>query len=93
MRPTLTVATIPDGTAVNPTAAADAGLQLLEGTLPVYSIDWATSLVDGAAPIASTDPAPGTYLGSLSLGAPDWTQPWAYGLDPANRGEKPWIEP
>lgn len=86
-------ATIADGTAVNPTAAADAGLQLLEGALPVYSIDWATSMVDGAAPIASTDPTPATYLGALSLGGTDWTQPWSYGLDPANRGEQPWIEP
>ena len=89
-------ATIPDGTAVNPTAAADAGLQLLEADVtgsPVYSIDWATSMVDGAQPIASTDPTPDTYLGSLSLSAPDWTKPWAYGLDPANRGETPWIEP
>ena len=85
-------ATIPDGTAVNPTATADTDLQLLEGTEPVFSIDWATSFVDGAAPAATTDPTPRTYLGALSLGAPDWTAGWTYGLDPANRGEALWIE-
>ena len=85
-------ATIPDGTAVNATAAADSELQLLEGTQPIYSILWATSQVDGAAPIASTDPSPATYLGSLTMGQTDWTKPWAYGIDPANRAEPLWFE-
>ena len=85
-------ATIPTGTAVNATAAADPGLQLLEGTQPVYSIDWATSQVDGAAPIASTDPAPRLFLGGLSMSIPDWTAGWTYGIDPANRGEPLWFE-
>jgi hypothetical protein len=88
-------ATVPNGTAVDPTAAGGEALQLavLEGTLPIYSIDWATSQIDGAAPNAKTDPTPRLYLGALSLGATDWTKPWAYGLHPGNRGEKPWIEP
>jgi hypothetical protein len=85
-------ATIPDGTAVNPTPNADTQLQLLEGTQPVYSIDWATSLVDGATPIATTDPDPRTFLGALSMGQTDWTQPWAFGIDPSNRAEPLWIE-
>jgi hypothetical protein len=85
-------ATIPNGTAVNPTAAADAGLQLLEGTPPVYSIDFATSLVDGVAPAATAAPTAGTFLGGMSLSQTDWTQPWAYGLDPNNRGEALWFE-
>lgn len=86
------VATVPSGTAMNPTAAADPGLQLLEGVQPVYSIDWATSYVDGAAPLATTNPAPDTYLGALSLGATDWTAGWTYGVHPANRGEPLWFE-
>jgi hypothetical protein len=86
-------ATIPTGTAVNATATADTDLQLLEGTEPVYSIAWLTSLVDGAAPVAGTDPAPRTYLGSNSLGdSTDWTAGWTYGLHPANRGEALWFE-
>ncbi len=84
-------ATVADGTAADPTAAADADLQLLEGAQGVYSIDWATSLVDGVAPAATTDPAPGTYLGGVQ-GVADWTLPWAYGIDPNNRGQALWIE-
>ncbi len=86
-------ATVPSGTTKNPTAAADADLQLLEGTNPIFSINWATSFVDNAAPAATTNPTPGTYLGALSLGGTDWTAGWTFGLDPANRGEKPWITP
>lgn len=85
-------AAIPDGTAVNPTAAADPDLQLLEGTEPIDSIDWATSQVDGAVPAATTDPSPRTFLGALSMGQTDWTQPWAFGIDPSNRAEPLWIE-
>lgn len=79
--------------AVNATAAADADLQLLEGTVPVFSIDFATSLVDGAAPNANATPTSGTFLGGLSQGATDWTTGWTYGLDPANRGQALWFEP
>lgn len=87
-------ATVPNNTAVNPTASADAGLQLLEGTPPVYSIAWATSLVDGAAPAATTQPtdAARPFLGALSAGETDWTQPWAYGLHADNRAEPLWFE-
>jgi hypothetical protein len=81
---------------VNPTAAADPELQLLEGSPPIFSIPFATSMVDGAvpandAPPAGSAPTSGTYLGGVLLGN-DWTSPWAYGLDPANRGEPLWFE-
>ncbi len=85
-------ATVPSGTALNPTATADAGLQLLEGTQPIYSIDWATSFVDNAAPVATTNPTPDTYLGALSLGATDWTAGWTYGVHPGSRAEPLWFE-
>ena len=84
-------ATTTDGVALNPTAAADTDLQLLEGAQGVYSIDWATSLIDGVAPAATTDPAPATYLGGVQ-GIADWTLPWAYGIDPNNRGQALWFE-
>ncbi|MEM7763033.1 MAG: serine/threonine protein kinase [Pseudomonadota bacterium] len=79
--------------AVDATANADADLQLLEGTIPVYSIDFATSQVDGAAPNANATPTSGTFLGGLSLSETDWTAGWSYGLDPANRGQALWFEP
>ena len=60
--------------------------------MPVFSIDFATSLVDGAAPAATATPTSGTFLGALSLGGMDWTQPWAYGIDPNNRGQALWFE-
>jgi hypothetical protein len=84
-------ATIPSNTVVNPTAAANPELQLLEGTPPVYSIEFATSQVDGAAPTA-TAPTSGTFLGAVALSITDWTKPWAYGIDPANRGQALWFE-
>lgn len=92
------VATIADGTAVSPTAVANPELQLLEGTIPVFSIDFATSQVDGAAPAATAAPvgvnggtAP-TFLGALSLGGTDYTAPWVYGIVDGNRGQPLWIE-
>lgn len=84
-------ATLTDGAATNPTAAADPDLQLLEGTQPVYSISWATSMVDGAAPSATTQPTAGDILGGVAAAA-DWTVPWAYGIDPNNRGQALWFE-
>jgi hypothetical protein len=86
-------ATIPaGGAAYDPTAAADTDLQLLEGSPPIYSIDFATSLVDGATPAASAAPTSGTRLGALSLGGVDWTANWTYGIHPDNRGEPLWFE-
>ncbi len=83
-------ATIADGAAVDATANADTDLQLLEGTVPVFSIDYATMQVDGAAPAGA--PQNGSFVGGLSLGQPDWTANWTYGLDPANRGQALWFE-
>lgn len=86
-------ATVPTNTVVNPTTAADAGLQLLEGAPPFFSIAWASSQVNGAAPAATTQPSGGrTFLGAISTAQTDWTQPWAYGLNPANRGVELWFE-
>ena len=85
-------ATVAANTALNPTAAADTELQLLEGTPPVYSIPWATSLVDGAAPNPATMPTSGDVLGGVSL-ANDWIAGWTYGIHPDNRGQPLWFEP
>jgi len=85
-------ATVADGTVKSATAVSDADLQLLEGALPVYSIDYATSLVDDAAPGAGSTPTAGSYLGALSLGAADWTANWTYGLHPGNRAQALWFE-
>jgi hypothetical protein len=84
-------ATLSDGVATNPTANADTDLQLLGGTLPIYSLSWATSMIDGAVPAATTQPTAGDILGAISE-TNDWTQPWAYGIDPSNRGQALWFE-
>jgi len=84
-------ATVASGTAVNPTAAADTDLQLLEGGQPVYSLSWATSFVDGAVPAATTAPTNGDILGAVTSAA-DWTAPWAYGISEDNRGQALWFE-
>jgi hypothetical protein len=85
-------ATIPTGTAVSATAANDTDLQLLEGSPPIYSIDYATSQVDGAAPAAGSDPTPALFIGALSLGETDWTATWTYGLHPDNQAQPLWFE-
>jgi hypothetical protein len=75
------------------TAVSDPDLQLLEGTVPVYSIDFATSAVDGVTPpTGAFAPVDGSFLGALSLGETDWTQPWAYGIDASNRGQALFFE-
>ena len=84
-------ATVTDGTAKDASAANDADLQLLEGTLKVFSIDHATSLIDGAAPDASTAPTAGLYLGGVSL-ADSWIEGWTYGIEDTNRGQALWFE-
>ncbi len=87
-------ASIADGTAVDATAAADAGLQILDGAQKFYSLAWDTSLVDDAAPVGTTAPTSGNagdYLGGV-IEANDWTRPWAYGIDPGNRGQDLWFE-
>jgi hypothetical protein len=86
-------ATVPVNTAVRPTAAAASGLQLLEGTVPVYSIAWNASQVDSAAPVATTAPTDSSgYLGALSTGATDWTATWTYGLHNGRRAIPLWFE-
>jgi hypothetical protein len=85
-------ATVADGAVTSATAMNDAGLQLLEGAVPIFSIDYATSLVDGAAPNASSTPMSGAYLGALSLGQADWTANWTYGIHDGSRGQALWFE-
>jgi hypothetical protein len=86
-------ATVPAGEALDPTAAAAPGLQLLEGAVPVYSIAWNASQVDSAAPAAATTPTDGSgYLGALSTSVNDWTAGWTYGLHDGSRAIPLWFE-
>jgi hypothetical protein len=87
-------ATVADGTAVDASDAANPEISLLTGAQKVYSLPWDTSIVDTAAPAATTTPTSGTatdILGAISA-TDDWTQPWAYGIDPDNRGQALWFE-
>jgi len=79
--------------ATDATAAADPDLQLLErdtNGIPVFSIPYATMSVDGAPPAGA--PQSGDFIGAVSLGIPDWTQGWTYGIHPDNRGQALWFE-
>ena len=77
--------------AMDATSNADTGLQLLEGTPPVYSIDYATMLVGGDSPAGT--PQRGTaYIGGLSLGRADWTADWTYGIHDGSRAQPLWFE-
>jgi hypothetical protein len=87
-------ATVADGTAVDASDAANPEISLLTGAQKAYSLPWNTSIVDSAAAIATTTPTSGTatdILGAVSA-TDDWTQPWAYGIDPNNRGQALWFE-
>ena len=74
----------------DPTAAADTGLQLLEGAPPIYSIDYDTMSVNDNAPAGA--PQNGDFVGALSLSATDWTQGWTYGIHEGSRGQALWFE-
>jgi len=79
--------------ATDATAAADPDLQLLErdtNGIPVYSIPYATMSVDGAVPAGA--PQSGDFVGAVSLGIPDWTQDWTYGIHPDLRAQPLWFE-
>ena len=87
-------ANVADGAVVDASDAANPEVSLLTGAQKVYSLPWDTSIVDTAAPVATTAPTSGTatdILGAVSA-TDDWTQPWAYGIDPANRGQALWFE-
>jgi len=87
-------ATVADGAAVDASDAANPEINLLTGAQKVYSLPWGQSIVDTAAPVGTTTPTSGTatdILGAISA-TDDWTQPWAYGIDPANRGQALWFE-
>ena len=87
-------ATVADGAVVDASDAANPEVNLLTGAQKVYSLPWDQSIVDTAAPVGTTTPTSGTatdILGAISA-TDDWTQPWAYGIDPANRGQALWFE-
>lgn len=73
----------------DPTATADTGLVVLEGTPTIYSTDFASMVVDDAAP---TVPAPATgQIGGLIQSA-DWAQGWTYGIFDGSRAQPLWFE-
>lgn len=86
-------ALVASGTSKDATAAGDADLVILEGAQKVYSLPWNTVIVDSAAADPGTTPTSGVdtdILGGVS--STDWTQPWAYGISPDNRGQALWFE-
>lgn len=85
-------ATLTAGVATDPTATADTGLVVLEGTLPLFSVALTNALVDDAAPtISAADDR--AYVGALSTA--DATNPyagWTYGIFEDNRAQPLWFE-
>ncbi len=78
------------------TALSNTGLVLLEGVPSIYSVDFSSTVIDGvsattSAPVAVDGVTPG-YLGALSLGRPDWTQNWTYGIHDGSRAVALWFE-
>jgi hypothetical protein len=75
---------------VNPTANAATQLQLLEGTPPIYSIDYATMVVDDAAPAGAAQA--GGFIGALSESESDPFAGWTFGIFEDRRSQPLWFE-
>jgi hypothetical protein len=75
---------------VNPTAAVDTQLQLLEGVPPIFSIDYATMVVDDVAPAGA--PQAGDFIGALSESATNPFASWTFGIFDGNRNQALWFE-
>jgi hypothetical protein len=75
---------------VNATAAEDTQLQLLEGTPPIFSIDYATMVVDDAAPPGA--PQAGDYIGALSESDTNPFAGWTFGIFDGSRNQPLWFE-
>lgn len=73
----------------DPTATADTGLVLLEGTPPFFSVDFATMVIDDAAPSVAA-PASGQIGGVLQ--SANWAQGWTFGLFDGARAQPLWFE-
>ncbi len=77
-------------TTLDPTAAADTSLQVLEGTPAIFSIDYATSVVNDAAPAGA--PTAGDFIGALSESADNPYADWTFGIFDGNRSQPLWFE-
>lgn len=77
-------------TTLDPTAAVDTSLQVLEGTPPIFSIDYATSVVNDAAPAGA--PTAGDFIGSLSESEDNPYADWTFGIFDGNRSQPLWFE-
>ena len=83
-------ATLTAGAATNPTATADTGLVILEGSQPVFSVALASALVDDAAPTISATP---DFVGAISTAdAVDVYAGWTYGIFEGSRAQPLWFE-
>jgi hypothetical protein len=90
--------------AQDPTAAgADTNLQLLQGSPPIYSIDFNTMVVDDATLTrpafvranwnsAAPPTTFGPYIGALSQGDVNWAAGWTFGIFPGSRSQPLWFE-
>ncbi|HSG89563.1 MAG TPA: hypothetical protein VLA56_10155 [Pseudomonadales bacterium] len=76
--------------AVDATAMADTDLQLLEGTPPLFSIDYATMQVDGAVPAGA--PQAGDFIGALSQSATNPFANWTFGIFDGSRNQPFYFE-
>lgn len=76
---------LPEGE--DPTSASNADLEILNG---FYSLLVGDMIVGGAA--ATVTPTEGRAFVGAVTADDDWTAGWAYGLDPANRGQALWFE-
>ncbi len=75
---------------VDPTATADTNLVLLEGTPPIFSVDYASMVVDDNAPTGA--PQSGSYIGALSQSVTDPFEGWTFGIFDGSRSEPLWFE-
>jgi len=85
-------ATLTAGVVTDPTATADTGLVLLEGSQPLFSVALASALVDDAAPTITAAGTDATYIGALSTSVTNPYAGWTYGIFEDNRAQALWFE-
>jgi hypothetical protein len=73
----------------DPTATADTGLILLEGTTPIFTVDFGSMVIDDAAPTVA---APAAQFGAVSQSATNPFAGWTYGIFDGNRGQALYFE-
>ena len=75
---------------LDPTPGTDPSLALVNGAVPIFSLDYSQMVVDGA-PLSGA-PVAGSFIGAVGVSGNDWLAGWTYGLFEGARGAPLWFD-